>query len=203
MGVDGGSGKSIQGTKNPFHHGPNPSTLRHNKTGYHRNRRIGFHHRSSPVATRSGESPSSGSLPLQEIPAFGNQLRDPRQRTTGCGGRVQTLETILRRSDAPSPSLFGSPELGILHYNKGAKSTTGVMATRAGRYRLQDLLPSRRPKWKTRRAVQAFGVPPRKGGGRKPANHDDFGKKPSREMTLSIVPGIIGTSSVTTNKKME
>jgi len=164
MGVDGGSGKSVQRTKNPFHHGPNPSALRCNKTGHHRNRRIGFHHRSNPVATGWGESPSFGSLPLQEIPAIGNQLRDLRQRTTGCGGCVPTLETILRRSDAPSLSLFGSPELGILHYNKGAKSTSGALGTGPGRYRLQDLLPSRRPKWKTRRAVQAFGVPPRNGG---------------------------------------
>jgi len=110
---------------------------------------------------------------------------------------------ILRRSGAPGSSPFGSPELGILHYNKGAKSTASTMGPGAGRYRLQDILPSRRPKWETRRAVQAFGVPPRKGGGRKPANHDDLGKKPFRETALSIVPGILGTPSVTTHKKME
>ena len=129
-------------------------------TSYYRNRRLGLCIWSSPITKRRGKPTTPSGIPLEEVPAHGNQLRYPRQGTLSDSGPLQTLEALLRRTNAPSPGVFGSSKLGILQNNQSLESTSSTMGAGASRYRLQNLLPTRHAKREARRVVKVFGVPP-------------------------------------------
>jgi len=81
------------------------------------------------------------------------------------------------------------------------------MGSGAGGNRLLNLLVARIPERKTRCTIQAFEVPPRKGGRGKPTDHDGFAEKAPRQRKPRgkkepLVHLLIRPASIDTRKEM-
>ena len=173
-------------------------------TSNHRNRRFGLCHWRSTLATRRQRKTTPSSLPFQKVPTSGNQLRGPREGTPGNRRHLQTLEVLLRRSHPPSTGILRSSKPGILYNNKGPQQMADTVGTGGGRHRLPDLLLTRDSERKTRRTIKTFGVPPGKGGDRKPADYNGFGKKPlcRTKLARTDIYLLLSTTRFSPNEKM-
>jgi len=115
---------------------------------------------------------------------------------------------LLRRSNVSNSGFLGSPEPGVLYDNQSTEPTVGPVGSGAGRNRFPNLFLTRNRKRQARCVFKAFGVPPEKGGGRKPADHDGFtGKKPGpgkpRRKKKCFIHLRICPVGLATSKKME
>jgi len=160
MGMEPTGRRSLSGAEAMVHNGTDTGPLQCHQACDHRNGRLRLRHRRRPVARRRGGETSPGRLPLPEVPAGGNQLRNPRLGTPGNHRYLQTLAPVLRRSNEPGPGVQRSPEPRVLYNHKDTQLTPGMVGTRIGRHRLPHLLPTRKPEQETRRSFKVFGVPP-------------------------------------------
>ena len=80
---------------------------------------------------------------------------------------------------------------------------TSPVGAGVSRSRFQNLLPTRHAKWQARCAIQASGVPPGKGGDRKPANYGGFARKKPSEQKKPIVHLLLSKTGITPSKEME
>jgi len=115
---------------------------------------------------------------------------------------------LLRRGNASNPGFLGSLEPGVLYNDQSTKPTAGSLGTGAGQNRFPNLLPARDPIRPARHVVKAFGVPPGKGGDRKPADHGGFANKkpgpgkPGRKKKY-LIHQLVSPIGLATSKKME